>query len=198
MTKQGKSAKTADNFTPAFPADGPDGPQPTALPTGRGAEVPSHGTGRVWDLDQRCLGVATRDAASGAVRKLVLTAAVDRETRLIVGADIAFDGPTAGPVLRCLKDAVARRDYWRKVSRLTGPEAATFGLPERIVLDNGSEFRSATFLALMQEHGIVVEYRRAGGPSASVRNALDALERDIVRGTLGTPLAAGERADRSS
>lgn len=91
-----------------------------------------------------------------------LTLATDVATRVVLGAYVSFDPPSALSVALCLDHCVRSKSVLlpKTLEELEWPAS---GIPKAIYVDNGQEFHSAAFRSACEEWGIEIEYRPAGG-----------------------------------
>lgn len=77
-----------------------------------------------------------------------LTLSVDAESRNVLGFYISYDAPSYRSCMMVLRDIVRRHGR----------------LPEMIVVDNGKEFKSASFMQLADFYRVSIRYRPKGKP----------------------------------
>ncbi|MFD2263405.1 Mu transposase C-terminal domain-containing protein [Lacibacterium aquatile] len=90
-----------------------------------------------------------------------LTTAIDRATRMIVGIHVGFEGPSAEAMMACLYNMIRPKDF---APGLIGAEWPCYGLPERIVMDNGKEFHSEQLQDSAAELGLILDYAPVNSP----------------------------------
>lgn len=97
-----------------------------------------------------------------AIGRPWLTIGIDVFSRMVTGFYLSFQAPGLASVSLCLLHSVFDKTSWLQSLGIdiAWPVA---GVPERIGVDNASEFRSAKFEKGCQEFGIKVAYRPPGG-----------------------------------
>jgi putative transposase len=92
-----------------------------------------------------------------------LTLAIDVFSRCIAGFYLSFESPSAVSVGLCLTHSVFdKTDYLNKFNiQHSWPLK---GKPEKIIVDQGSEFKSEALLKGCEQHGISIQWRRIGAP----------------------------------
>ncbi|MGL4241258.1 MAG: Mu transposase C-terminal domain-containing protein [Beijerinckiaceae bacterium] len=92
-----------------------------------------------------------------------LTLAIDVATRMALGFHLSLEPPSIVAAALCLTHAVMDKGPWL-AARSIPTDWPAQGLPERILVDNGAEFRSHAFQAACHEHRIELDYRPPGTP----------------------------------
>ena len=85
-----------------------------------------------------------------------LTVAIDVATRCVLGIYLSMDAPSAVSVSLCIEHACLPKEE--------GDMWPMYGLPERILVDNGKDFRSMALQRGCEEHGIQLEWRPVRTP----------------------------------
>jgi putative transposase len=93
-----------------------------------------------------------------------LTVAIDVHTRSILGFYLTLDHPSAVSNAACMVHAVVPKNRWLTDLGLSNIEYPMYGVPQRIHVDNGKDFRSAAFIAGCAEYGIKLTWRPPGAP----------------------------------
>ena len=93
-----------------------------------------------------------------------LTVLIDVFTRCIIGFHISFDPPSYFSVAQALLHAILRKDYLKRLHPSIKNEWRCFGLPERLICDNGAEFHSEDFERLCAVLGIALEFTQKRTP----------------------------------
>jgi putative transposase len=93
-----------------------------------------------------------------------LTTAIDVYTRVILGFYLTLDSPSALSNAMCMIHSVLPKTVWLEKYKLHDIDYPFYGLPERIHVDNGSDFKSAAFAAGCAEYGIKLTFRPPGTP----------------------------------
>lgn len=92
-----------------------------------------------------------------------LTLAVDVFTRMVTGFHLSMDPPSRLSTSLCLLHSVYDKTAWLKEREIEEPWPVA-GLPERIHVDNGADFRSRAFKRGCDDAGIAIDWRPPGTP----------------------------------
>lgn len=92
-----------------------------------------------------------------------ITTLTDNYSRACLGLYISFGAPSILSTALCLTQAVLPKEHLLREHKISG-DWPMFGLPEKILVDNGSDFQSGAFRRGCDEHGISLEYRPKGAP----------------------------------
>lgn len=92
-----------------------------------------------------------------------VTLAIDVHTRMVCGYYFSLDAPSETSVAMCIAHAALPKENWLAAK---GVEAdwKVWGLPKKIHVDNGSDFRTATLKQACLTYNIVIEYRPVRQP----------------------------------
>ena len=121
----------------------------------------------VVEIDHTIADVHLMEPQTGAtIGRLVLTMAIDRATRVILGLLLSLEAPSQLSIGLCLHHAAFPKDAWLKGLGLSEACWPGFGLPTTIISDNGREFHGKAFRRSAQVYGIEVQYRPFGYPAA--------------------------------
>lgn len=118
----------------------------------------------VWEIDH-CkidLIVVTNDGIP--IGRPWLTMVLDRYSRAIIGYYLTFDPPSAHSVMACLRHAIMPKVGTLERYPNLKIDYPFYGLPKVVVVDNGLEFHSASFVSAMHDLGIHIEYAPAFRP----------------------------------
>ncbi len=96
-------------------------------------------------------------------RRPWVTFAIDVATRMVTGVHVTFDAPSALSNALCLDHSVREKSDERSPGGVARDWPA-FGVPKRIHVDNGADFRSQSFEDGCREWGIELEFRPRGRP----------------------------------
>ncbi len=92
-----------------------------------------------------------------------LTVAIDIRTRMVVGYLLSLDPPSSLSVALTVSQAI-----WEKAAVLGNLDLKTDwpceGIPTRIHVDNGKDFRAEALQRGCEEHGIILEFRPVATP----------------------------------
>ena len=92
-----------------------------------------------------------------------ITLAIDVYSRVVTGFYLALHAPSAVSVALCLQHSVMPKKEWL-VGQGINAEWPVHGLPSRILVDNGKDFRSRAFQLGCDEYGISLEHRPVRTP----------------------------------
>lgn len=93
-----------------------------------------------------------------------LTIAIDIYSRMICGYYLSLDAPSEVAVAMCISHCVLPKEDWLSSKGVEG-EWKVWGLPRKIHVDNGADFRSETLKRACLEYGITLEYRPVRVPN---------------------------------
>lgn len=122
-----------------------------------------------------------------------LTLVVDKKTKVILGFNLGFEGPSIMSVLRALKHAVSPKSYLKEKFPEVVSDWPMFGLIELLAMDNGPEFHSPALKTSILDMDIVREmvYMPRGKPffKGLVENKQGILNRGISSGQPGATMS---------
>jgi len=78
-----------------------------------------------------------------SIGRPVLTVAIDRYSRMVVGFHIGFEEPSYKTVMLCLRQTILPKDELLEANDLDGDAWTCWGRMNKVVMDNGREFRGA-------------------------------------------------------
>lgn len=90
-----------------------------------------------------------------------LTLAVDIFSRMVTGLYLSMSEPSRLSLGMCMLHATFDKRAWLAAHDVS-EEWPVAGLPERILVDNGADFRSAAFQRACENQGVHIEYRPPG------------------------------------
>lgn len=93
-----------------------------------------------------------------------LTLAIDVYTRVVIGFYLSLDSPSALSNAMCMIHAVLPKKMWLEKYKIQDVEYPFYGLPKRIHVDNGKDFRSSAFIYGCTQYGIKLTWRPPGVP----------------------------------
>lgn len=94
-----------------------------------------------------------------------LTIAIDVYSRMVTGYYISLDAPSTTSVAMCIARSILPKDSLLSEKGVHDIEWNVFGYPQKIHVDNGSDFRSNTLGRSCAAHGINLEFRPMGEPN---------------------------------
>lgn len=135
-----------------------------------------------WEMDHTIIDIIIIDEETGLpIGRPTLTLAIDRHSRAIPAFHIGWDAPGIQPVLECLKKGISLKEgLLSRVPDLRNPWPM-YGMPEEIVTDNGSEFRSKALKEILSRLGI--EASRSPVTKARYRGRIERAIKTIVYST---------------
>ncbi|WP_354377582.1 Mu transposase C-terminal domain-containing protein [Thalassospira sp. MBR-102] len=92
-----------------------------------------------------------------------ITSAIDSYSRACMGFYLSFGAPSSLSTALCLTQSVLPKEQLLREHKISGNWSMQ-GLPEKIFVDNGSDFHSAAFKRGCDQHGISLDYRPKGAP----------------------------------
>ena len=93
-----------------------------------------------------------------------LTVAIDVHTRAVLGFYLSLSHPSALSNAACIVHAVMPKNIWLQNLNLQNIQYPMYGVPRRIHVDNGKDFRSAAFVSGCAEYDIKLTWRPPGAP----------------------------------
>ena len=151
------------------------------------------------EIDHTVLDVLVVHPETGKVLgRPVITVAIDRYSRMVVGLHIGFEEPSYRTVMLCLRAAMLPKDDLLRKHGLPLDSYPCHGVIETIVVDNGREFHSADLDDATNQLLIDVQYCRAGTPwdKGVVERWFGRLNQQVIHRLPGTtksnPAAKGE------
>lgn len=93
-----------------------------------------------------------------------ITVAIDIYSRMITGYYISLDAPSVTSVAMCVTRSILPKQELLLQYGITDVHWDVFGIPEKIHVDNGSDFRSNSLSQSCALHGIMLEFRPLARP----------------------------------
>lgn len=120
-----------------------------------------------------------------------LTIAIDVHTRSVLGFYLSLDHPSALSNALCLIHCISPKNLWLTELNLSNIIYPMFGLPKRIHVDNGKDFRSRAFAYGCKEYKIKLTFRPPGSPhhGGHIERYIGTLMRSM-RGVIGSTLSS--------
>lgn len=110
------------------------------------------------EIDHTEADIIVIDAKTGEILgRPWLTVIIDRATRMVIGIFLSMLPPSAYTVMACIVNAILPKHYIADLADLSPEDWPCFGIPEMIVSDNASEFKSVQFQDAMDQLGILYE-----------------------------------------
>ena len=113
----------------------------------------------VWETDHTWVDLIVIDGGTGMpIGRPLVTATIDRHSRIVTGFYIGFDAPGTYAAMECLRVAIAPKDgLLAQYSDIVGPWPC-MGTPKTLVTDQGKEFKSRAFVEACLTLGIDIQY----------------------------------------
>lgn len=92
-----------------------------------------------------------------------VTIAIDVHTRMVCGYYFSLDAPSETSVAMCIAHAALPKENWLSAKGVDG-EWKVWGLPRKIHVDNGADFRTETLKQACLTYNIAIEYRPVRQP----------------------------------
>ena len=92
-----------------------------------------------------------------------LTLAMDVFSRMVTGFYLTMEAPSRLSTSLCLLHSVYDKTAWLKARKIEEPWPVA-GLPDRVHVDNGADFRSRAFKRGCENAGIAIDWRPPGTP----------------------------------
>ncbi|MDH4188529.1 MAG: DDE-type integrase/transposase/recombinase, partial [Nitrospira sp.] len=117
-----------------------------------------------------------------------VTICIDRDTRCVLGIYIGFEPPSYLTVARCLKHAFRPKVDLQEVYPEIVNEWISFGVMDKLVVDNGPEFHSDSLEAACLAYGINLQYTPRKTPwwKGVVERFIGTMNRGVAHGNPGT------------
>ncbi|EPX9618189.1 Mu transposase C-terminal domain-containing protein [Pseudomonas aeruginosa] len=93
-----------------------------------------------------------------------VTIAIDVYTRVVLGFYLSLAAPSAMSVALCISHSALPKDRWLKTYGFTGQEYPFYGMPKRIHVDNGKEFKSKNLSDSCRWYDVALTFRPKGVP----------------------------------
>jgi putative transposase len=111
-----------------------------------------------------------------------LTMAIDHHSRMVVGFYISLNAPSSHGVLQCLRRSILPKDEWlARFPDIKGTWPA-YGIPELIVVDNGTELHSDALESACMEMGIQMLF--CGSKTPQHKGAIERFFRTMNMGLI--------------
>lgn len=109
-----------------------------------------------------------------------ITLSIDVYSRMVTGYYLAFDPPSETSVAMCVAHSMIPKDDWLMLHQVDAPWPV-WGVPRKIHVDNGADFRSNNFQQSCLTYGINLEFRPVKQPryGGHIERILGTLLREI-------------------
>ncbi len=109
-----------------------------------------------------------------------ITLAMDVYSRMVTGYYLSFDPPSETSVAMCVSQAILPKDEWLLLHKVDA-DWPVWGIPRKIHVDNGADFRSNNFQRSCGMYGIHIEFRPVKQPryGGGIERLLGTLLREI-------------------
>lgn len=112
----------------------------------------------VVEIDHTLLDINLVSAQGVLIGRPNLTIALDLYSRMPVGFYLSFDAPSFASLKHCLRHAIMPKNELMDQYEGAEEDWPCYGLPNRLVLDNGREFHSKHLIESVSQLGINIEY----------------------------------------
>lgn len=128
-----------------------------------------------------------------------LTLMIDVHTRVILGFYLTLEHPSALSNAMCMIHAVLPKNKWLEDLKMHDVEYPFYGLPRRIHVDNGKDFRSKAYMTGCGLYGINLTFRPPAAPhyGAHIERLIGTFMKRM-RGLPGATLASVEEKKKYS
>ena len=145
----------------------------------------------IVEIDHSPLDILIVDAKGRVIARPTITVILDRKSRMVLGFHVSAAGHGTAAVLAALEHALLPKTYLKQRYadlRLVWP---AFGWPERVLMDNGSEFHARTVEDVLLQLAIHFEFAASRTPNdkAFVERFLRTLNYGFVHKLPGTTMA---------
>jgi putative transposase len=113
---------------------------------------------QVWQCDHTPVDVKLRDQNGEIFERPQLTTVIDSYSRCIMGINLGFDAPSSQVVALALRHAILPKQYGAEYKLHC--DWGTYGKPEYLYTDGGSDFRSNHLAEIAAQLGFVPKLRR--------------------------------------
>ncbi|KIM00559.1 TniA putative transposase [Paramagnetospirillum magnetotacticum MS-1] len=121
-------------------------------------------TNEIWQIDHTPINILLVNEKCQFIGQPTITVSVDVYSKAITGFYIGFEPPSYHSVARCLEHAIRPKDYIENKYIDVKCKWPVFGIPERIMCDNGREFHSIAFEQSCSALGIHIDYAGVRSP----------------------------------
>lgn len=127
-----------------------------------------------------------------------ISLAMDIDSRMVTGYYLSFDAPSETSVAMCVAHSVLPKDEWLMLHKVDA-EWPVWGMPKKIYVDNGTDFRSDNFQQSCMMYGINLEFRPVKTPryGGHIERVLGTFMREVheLPGTTFSNIKAKEGYD---
>uniref|UniRef100_UPI0031FE3192 DDE-type integrase/transposase/recombinase n=1 Tax=Sphaerothrix gracilis TaxID=3151835 RepID=UPI0031FE3192 len=128
------------------------------ITTRAGSEIAIEYSNQVWQCDHTQADILVVDSHGEVLGRPNLTTVVDTYSRCIVGIHLGLEKPSAAVTCLALRHAILPKQYRHAYQPKQLWE--TYGVPEYLYTDGGSDFTSEHLEQVASRLGIVLELRR--------------------------------------
>lgn len=109
-----------------------------------------------------------------------ISLAMDIDSRMVTGYYLSFDTPSETSVAMCVAHSILQKDEWLVLHKVDA-KWPVWGIPKKIYVDNGADFRSNNFQQSCLMYGITLEFRPVKQPryGGHIERVLGTLLREI-------------------
>lgn len=150
------------------------------------------------EVDHTKLDIFVIDEATNEViGRPTITVIMDCWSRMVLGLYIGFEPPSLVSVMRALKQAILPKDMSSSLFEGVTNDWPAYGIPMRLICDNGSEFHAKTFFAMCAELGIDLQFcpRGSGSSKGTVERFMGRINREVCHLIPGTSFESINKRD---
>jgi putative transposase len=131
--------------------------------------------------------IAIDDDFRVVIGRVYLTLAIDAFSRCILGIHVSYEPPNYHSVAKCLANAISFKDHIVELYGLEN-EWRCHGVPQVILVDNGTEFKSVALESLCTTLNISIHYtrKRKSHLKGVVERLFRTINRDHFQSVAGT------------
>lgn len=141
------------------------------------------------EMDHTPLDLFVIDDDSGMpLGRPYLTTCIDSHSRCVLGIVVGFEPPSYLTVAQCLKHAILPKAGLRESQPSLKHDWVSYGIPQELTVDNGSEFHSLSLEHGCLRLGIEIHYapRRNGAFKGKIERFQKTMNEEIAHGVPGT------------
>jgi putative transposase len=151
-----------------------------------------------WEIDHTPLDIILTiylDDGPRTVGRPWISVIIDKYSRMVMGFYISFHTPSANSVMKCLKHAILPKEAFLAQFddiKCTWP---AFGLPERLVCDNGMDLHASALAKVCRELGIQQQFCPAKSPKykGTIERFFRRLNEELIHSLPGTVFSNPEQ-----
>lgn len=154
------------------------------------------------ELDHNTLDIIVIDELTNLpLGRPILTLAIDKKSRMVVGFYISFNPPSSYSVLQCLKQIILTKEDLLKRFPDIKNEWPAYGIPDLLAIDNGMDLHADAVKEACKEIGTEALFCPAGAPEmkGSIERFFKTINKGLIHQLPGTTFSnIDERGDYPS